>query len=169
MNPFAWIVSLFTKKPMKTPLPNFGWKFDAFIEGEDIVIPKCRATCFGGDNDSQDNGETASGVMTRGNPNIMGCALPISTASHSTADSPIAFNPHIPWGTPVEVEWLSPSGVVGFCVGLIDNGPAKSTGNGIDLAIAAARHINPKATASNFEATVSVRILGGAKSVKSRA
>jgi hypothetical protein len=48
-------------------------------------------------------------------------------------------------------------------VPVIDLGPGKRTGNALDLTIAAARQFNPKASATNFEARGSYRILGAAK------
>ena len=130
--------------------------------GDDIVVRDVRATCFGGANDPQDSGETASGISTKGNPSLKACALPICYAGRSPAllkalgGSPI---PKVPWKTPVEIR----SGGKTLIVGVIDLGPAKHTGNAIDLTIAAARVFNPRATATNFEMQCSYRIIGGAK------
>jgi hypothetical protein len=144
-----------------------GWKFTARIDRDDLVVENCRATCFGGVADPQDSGDTASGISTR-DPKVLGVALPmngnhftgLSPAEHTALDgSPI---PRIPWKTVVRVE----SGGVSLDFPVIDFGPAKRTGNAIDLTIAAARKFNPKATATNFAATVSYRILGGARFVR---
>ena len=45
----------------------------------------------------------------------------------------------------------------------VDLGPSLFTGNMLDMSIAVARMFNPKATATNFERRVDVRIIGGAK------
>ena len=41
-------------------------------------MPRAAATWFGGDDDPGDNGQTASGVLTRGHPSLLGCALPLA-------------------------------------------------------------------------------------------
>ena len=41
-------------------------------------MPQAAATWFGGDDDPEDNGQTASGVPTKGNPTLLGCALPLN-------------------------------------------------------------------------------------------
>lgn len=144
-----------------------GWKFTARIEGADLVVENVRATCFGGTADPQDSGATASGISTR-DPKVEGVALPMngehfpkmSKAEHAALDgSPI---PRLPWGTMVRVT----SGKLTHEFPVIDLGPHKRTGNAIDLTIAAAKKFNPAATATNFSATVSYRILGGAQFVR---
>lgn len=138
------------------------WPWYARIDGDDIVIIGARGTCFGGSNDPQDSGETASGIPTKGNPNLKACALPLIYKGKSKAlkealgGSPI---PKMPWKTMVRIT----SGEKSIDVPVIDLGPAKYTGNAIDLTIAAARHFDPKATATRFEIQCNVRILGGAK------
>jgi len=140
------------------------WPWNAFIDGDDITVVGCRGTCFGGGNDPQDDGSTASGVSTKLDPGIVGCALPLAYTGSSPAllkalgGSPI---PKVPWKTQVEVTRLSDGKKV--TVELIDLGPAKYTGNAIDLTIAAARLFDPHASASNFELQCSYRILGAAK------
>jgi len=69
-------------------LKSDGWAFTATVEGDDIVVRNTTATWFGGDIDPLDNGETASGIPTKGYPNIMGCALPVLPKVPSTAGSP---------------------------------------------------------------------------------
>jgi len=140
------------------------WPWSAWIDGDDIVVVNARGTCFGGGNDPQDNGETASGLSTKMNPAFVGCALPmIYTGTGKSllvalGGSPI---PKIPWRWPVEIT----EDLTGKCITakVIDLGPAKKTGNAIDLTIAAARQFNPHATANNFAIRCHYRIRGAAK------
>jgi 3D (Asp-Asp-Asp) domain-containing protein len=138
------------------------WPWPAYVEGDDIVVENVRATCFGGSSDPQDNGDTASGISTKANPALAACALPMRYAGRNAklraalGGSPI---PKMPWQTKVAITYAG----ITITVPVIDLGPAKRTGNAIDLTIAAARRFNPKATARNFAARVSYRILGGAK------
>lgn len=132
-----------------------GWAFSVIVEGEDLLVINERATCFGGYDDTGDNGQTASGMPTKHRPEPFGVALPILPSVSSTANSPI---PLLPWGTVVKVTWSGGE----FYAPVIDNGPAKSSGNAIDLTPRCARLIKPNATANNFEAMVSYRVLKGA-------
>ncbi len=146
-----------------------GWNFVVRIDGDDLCVDNCRATCFGGSNDPQDNGDTASGISTKKNPGLAAVSLPMDFGNSvpNTKGSPI---PKLPWKTMVEVIDLNSSGntVPSHQFPLIDIGPAKKTGNAIDFTIAAARLFNPKATASNFEMRCSFRIIGGAKFLPQR-
>ena len=141
------------------------WPWHAMIDGEDIVVTGARATCFGGSNDPEDSGETASGISTKRNPKLAACALPMRYAGRNRAllkalgGSPI---PKVPWKTPVQIT----CGRKTITVPVIDLGPAKRTGNAIDLTIAAARMFDPRATATRFAARVDFRILGAAKHAK---
>jgi hypothetical protein len=138
------------------------WPWHATIEGQDIVVRNARATCFGGANDPEDSGETASGVSTKRNPSLKGCALPMIYLGRNKAllkalgGSPI---PKLPWKTLVEIT----CGDKKITIPVIDLGPAKRTGNGIDLTIAAAKMLKPNASATNFLIHCDYRILGGAK------
>lgn len=116
-----------------------GWCFTVRVDGDDLVCDSTTATWFGGDDDELDNGQTASGIPTAGNPDLLGCALPVVPNHPSTAGSPLAFRPRIPWKTPVVVR----VGTKELTVPLLDNGPAKSAGDGIDLTQAAFRHFAP--------------------------
>lgn len=107
-----------------------GWAFSIRVDGGDLVCDHTSASWFGGDNDPLDNGETASGVMTKGNPDLLGCALPVLPQVRSTAGSPL---PRLPWKIPVVVTAFGQT----ITVPLIDNGPAKSARDGIDLTVAA--------------------------------
>ncbi len=129
-------------------------------------MTNARATCFGGSDDPQDDGQTASGISTK-NPAVFGVALPMDGrqfpgASHGTHvaldGSPI---PKVPWRTLVRVEAMGQKHE--FMA--IDLGPAKRTGNALDLTIAAARMFDPRASATNFEMRCTYRIIGGAKFV----
>ena len=131
------------------------YSFVVVVDGDDLVVEQGRATCFGGYDDTGDDGQTASGMPTRHIPQPFGCALPILPGVIATSGSPF---PLLPWGTVVEVT----CGDVVFYCPLIDNGPAKDSGNAIDLCVRCATFINPSATANNFSATVNFRVLKGA-------
>jgi len=106
-----------------------GWFFHVIVDGPDLLVRGQIATWFGGDNDPQDDGSTASGINTKGNPTILGCALPVPDwgKCKATAGTPL---PNIPWKTPIIV---TPYGGSSITVPLIDVGPAESTYHGIDL------------------------------------
>lgn len=134
------------------------WPFVAVQDGEDIVLrartgAQMRVTWFGGDNDPQDNGETASGIRTRGNPTISGCALPMGCIK-ACQGSPI---PRLPWRTLVTVS----DGTRDLTVPLIDIGPAWKTRNTLDLTQYAFQQFAPL-TDGRFVAT-SIRIHDVAK------
>ena len=105
-----------------------GFYFHACVVGPDIVVRGVLATWFGGQHDPQDNGQTASGVDTKKNPDVAGCALPMhGFGLASTENSPI---PKIPWFTKIRVvNYLGQK----IEVPLIDLGPARYTNHGIDL------------------------------------
>lgn len=140
------------------------WKWTAEIDGLDIVVRNAVATCFGGDSDPQDNGETASGINTKGNPNLIACSLPMdgrqfphmTPAEHAALDgSPI---PKVPWKTIVRVQ----DGATVHDFPVIELGPGRRTGHQLDLTIAAARLFDPNATATNCTIHCDYRIIGGA-------
>ena len=143
------------------------WPFSAHVDGADLLVIGVRATCFGGSDDPEDSGATASGVSTKDNPSLKACALPMQYSGKSPAllkalgGSPI---PKLPWGTKVELMSKGRR----LVVPVIDLGPAKRTGNAIDLTIAAARFFNGGATARSFEMECSYRIIGGAKYLKGK-
>lgn len=140
------------------------WPWNAFVVGPDIVVRNCRGTAFGGSRDPEDSGETASGISTKANPAMRACALPMIYTGKNQAlkaalgGSPI---PRLPWKTWVEIRELSTGKTL--TVPVIDLGPAKRTGNAIDLTVAAARYFDPKATATRFSIRCDYRIIGGAK------
>lgn len=159
---FRSFKNIFNKllRPFKRPsfrwLDSNGWSFDVVVVGDDLHIPFATCTAFGGSNDKMDNGKTASGVSTAAHPDLKGCALPMNFGP--CAGSPI---PQMPWRTMVQITECVTGKTLN--VPLIDLGPAKWTGNAIDLTVAAARHFNPRATANNFIASVHVTIPGGAR------
>lgn len=128
--------------------------------GEDILVVACAATFFGGDDDPQDDGTTASGIDTKGNPDLMGCALPMSSHIAATQGSPI---PKIPWQTEVRV-WCHETHKI-ITVPVIDLGPNKRTRHGLDLTEAAFEALG--VSLSRGVCHVDYRILGGAQFVKS--
>lgn len=141
------------------------WPWYATIIGDDIVVENATATCFGGSNDPQDSGKTASGVLTKGNDKLVAVSLPMDyRGPHAPTRAALQGSPlpMLPWQTMVEVT----SGGVTITAPVIDLGPAKYTGNAIDLTIGAARKFKPGATATNFKMKCSFRIIGGAKFVK---
>jgi hypothetical protein len=134
------------------------WGWVAEVDGEDIVIRDATASWFGGDDDPQDNGETASGAVTKGHPDLVGFALPMDFGAKvpATAGAPL---PRIPWHTPVAVS-LGPVTVTGP---LIDLGPAKSARHQVDLTQAAFRQFAP--LSQGLVHGVTVRIEGAARYV----
>lgn len=167
---WSWLISIFQPTPKMSDdtsdleiLRGDGtWPFSAHVDGDDILVIGVRATCFGGSGDPEDSGETASGISTRGNPTLKACALPmIYTGSNKALRKALGGSPipKLPWQTKVEIM----AGGKHLIVPVIDLGPAKRTGNAIDLTIAAARFFDPRASATRFELQCSYRILGGAK------
>lgn len=144
------------------------WPWTAQIDGNDIVVLGAKATAFGGDSDLGDNGETASGCPTKGNPGLLGCALPMDGYKvKSLAGSPL---PRMPFGVKSSCQ-VDPSGIQvevthrasgkKITVPVIDLGPGKGTGHALDLTVAAARYFKSNATANNFGMVLDYRILNG--------
>lgn len=102
---------------------NRSWKiqFSGDITGGGIC------TWFGGNDDPQDDGSTASGLNTKNNPTIRGCALPIPTCA-ATEGSPLPLLPYIK--TMVQITADNGKQVT---VPLIDVGPALDTNHAIDV------------------------------------
>ena len=137
---------------------SFG--FVAVVDGDDLVITDVRATWFGGDSDPNDSGDTASGISTKNNPDILGCSLPMSTIEpRACAGSPFR---KLKWKTEIHVFNAVTNQVV-TCQ-LIDVGPAKrkdgAKQGAIDLTPAAMKAIWNGVM--HDEATVNFRIIGGA-------
>lgn len=135
------------------------WGFEVIVDGNDLLVLNARATWFGGDCDPEDNGETASGVLTKGHPDLLGCALPISGFS-VTNGSPM---PHLPWNIMVRV--YCPETNKDISVPLIDLGPSKPprANAQIDLTKATFRALG--VPTRNGELTCRYRVIGGAKYV----
>ncbi len=146
--------------PSLTVRGDGSYPFVANIENNDLWVRNVTATWFGGDHDPDDDGETASGILTRGHPDLLGCALPMQ-GFRVTRGSPL---PRIPWRTPVEVH----AGDRQVNVELIDLGPAAPPlAHGvIDLtpaafiALAGALHVG--------SIRVNFRIVGGAQYLPAR-
>lgn len=134
--------------------------FSVIVDGDDLVVRGARATWFGGDFDPLDPGTTASGVVTKGHPDCMGCALPMDVGPRcpNTQGSPI---PRLPWKTEVRV--YNPKTHKTIVVPLIDIGPAKPphAHAQIDLTIAAFEALG--VNHHHGEQTVDYRIFEGAK------
>ena len=148
---FAWLkkrLGFGRPRILKDSDGRFG--FEVEVDGRDLVVRQTQATWFGGANDPEDNGETASGISTLKRPYIQGCALPMSFGP--CVGSPI---PRVPWGTQVEVTYLTRT----ISIPVIDLGPSPHTGNGIDLTVAAFREFAPLAIG---KIVVDYRIVGGA-------
>ena len=127
--------------------------FAAEIDGSDIVVRNAQCTWFGGADDPEDNGETASGISTIKRPNIQACALPMNFGP--CVGSPI---PKLPWGTKVEVTHDGKT----ITVPVIDLGPSRGTGHAIDLTVTAFEEF---AERSVGKIAVDYRILGAARFV----
>ena len=154
---FSWLKQRFGLVPKNRILTGEGfWGFTPVVEGNDIVVRGAVATWFGGADDPEDNGETASGVSTKKRPAILGCALPMNFGP--CAGSPI---PRLPWGTWVEVVLCATGEKI--MVPVIDLGPARGTGHAIDLTPAAFEHFAPR---HQGKIKVDYRIPGGARWIK---
>lgn len=142
---------------------SFG--FTVLVDGRDLLVRNVPATWFGGADDPQDDGRTASGISTRDRPSLLGCALPMDGFHQAATDgSPI---PRLPWLTPVWVaDHATPGRVV--TVSLIDVGPAKppAAHAAIDLTRAAFRSLCGDLEAGTVQ--VNYRIPGGAAHLPAR-
>jgi hypothetical protein len=151
---------------------NLPWT--AYIDGDDVVLIDVIATCFGGDYDAGDNGLTESGARTKGNPSIMGIALPVRSTEAATRISPLADpnKPHIPWFSKCRVwrKWEGES--LGCDAEVIDNGPDELhfPTHAFDVTPAVAHHFTPgmplASLPNDWEANgMCLRIFGAAKYV----
>ena len=143
------------------------WFFNAAISNDDIVVHDQIATWFGGDDDPQDDGETASGVNTKGSPKLIGCSLPMDGFQkvRATKGSPI---PRLPWVTLVEVTNLdAPAGTTPLLCPLIDIGPAKKTRHALDFTHEAFRRLGGNLNRGTMR--VNFRIVSGAQFASSGA
>jgi hypothetical protein len=166
-----------TSPPNGTVLGRPGVPWIVQVDGDDLVVRNILATCFGGEFDSGDNGQTESGVANGGYPTAgahpMGVALPIRSTEAATRGSPLAFGgPHIAWLTTVKV-WRETDGENAAidCI-LIDNGPDVLVypSHALDLNPNVALHFSPgfdpRKIANDWSgAGFSYRVVGGAKYV----
>ena len=123
---FDWLKKLLGMKKPTILQGDERFGFTAEIDGNDIVVRNAQCTWFGGADDPEDNGETASGISTIKRPNIQACALPMNFGP--CVGSPI---PKLPWGTKVEVTHDGKT----ITVPVIDLGPSRGTGHAIDLTV----------------------------------
>jgi hypothetical protein len=137
-------------------LKDLDGRFGFFVEvdGNDLVVKNAVATWFGGKDDPEDGGDTASGISTIKRPAIVACALPMNFGP--CAGSPI---PRLPWGTKVLVTHLEKM----LSAPVIDLGPSPGTGHAIDLTVAAFREFAPLAIG---KVVVDYRIIDGARYLK---
>ena len=155
---FSWLKQRLGLVPKTRILTGEGfWGFTPVVEGNDIVVRGAVATWFGGADDPEDNGETASGISTRKRPQIEACALPMNFGP--CKGSPI---PRVPWGTKVEISHVASGKII--TVPVIDLGPARGTGHAIDLTPAAFAHYGAR---TQGVVIVDYRIVGGARFVSS--
>jgi hypothetical protein len=137
--------------------------FTLVVDGNDLVVNDSYASWWGGPNDPEDLGPTASRLVDlKKQPDFRGCSLPMAgfSAGGRLAGSPI---PKLPWGTIVHVTSVDSGSSLDLP--LIDLGPSPLTGSAISLTAAAFR-----ALGGDFEKRrmrVSFRIVGGAKFLSS--
>jgi hypothetical protein len=121
------------------------------VEGDDLWVRDVKASWFGGPDDPEDSGETASGVNTRLHPDILGCALPMQGFHHPATDrSPI---PKLPWNTYVRVTNLKSNKTIS--VPLIDLGPSLTAASqaAIDLTETTFKQLGAKPAAGTMSVT----------------
>ena len=149
---------------MKKTITGPGWSLVLRVDGDDLVVDSTQASWFGGDNDPQDSGETASGVLTKGHPDLLACSLPMrylgphGPTREAMLGCPI---PMLPYRTTLVEVTRSGKTVK---LPLIDIGPAKSARHGIDLTQAAFKALGGNLRDGLIQ--VSYRILGGANHVQ---
>lgn len=170
----GWVQSQFITVGGVTPPPGGGtliqdgtllrgdgsFSFTAVVSGNDIVVNDVTSTWFGGNDDPNDNGQTASGLSTRDNPDLVGCALPMDRAGSPRTDgSPIPKLPYL--STMVSV--TNRKNNMTLSVKLIDLGPAKppASRHALDLTKAAFKALggNPDDGVMRVDYT----IVGGAR------
>jgi hypothetical protein len=148
---------------LRTFVGDATWPWVVVIDGDDArIIPrqgrKLSASWFGGNDDPLDNGETASGILTKGNPMLKGCSLPMRISNKHTVKSchgsPIQ---NLPWRTIVKVR----KGDKTISIPLIDVGPAKYAGEVLDLTQAAFAEFAAKK--AGIVSVDEITIIGGAK------
>ena len=144
------------------------YPFVVEVEGADLVVRNIMATWFGGASDPQDDGETASGISTRANPWLVGCALPMDNGKPLGPKNPCQGSPlpEIPWGTPIEA--LNNDNGIAITAKLIDRGPSAPPKAHAALDLTAPGFINLGGKLGEGALpNITFRIKGGAKFLKS--
>jgi len=100
------------------------------------LIVSGMASWFGGGNDPDDNGETASGVMNDGrDPDLMGCALPLAFSNGKLVPSCVGSPfPPLPYKSTMVKVTANGKTII---IPIIDCGPALHENRPIDLTQAA--------------------------------
>ena len=129
------------------------------IQGDNLVVTGQHATWFGGSNDPQDDGSTASGMSTKRNPSILGCALPMDF--NRPHDNPCAGSPlpKLPWFTTILVK----SNGLKLLVKLIDLGPAAPPKASAAIDLTQAAFIALGGDIRTGRIPVDFEVIGGAK------
>ena len=139
------------------------FRFGVVVDGDDLLVENVRATWFGGMDDKDDNGETASGVLNNqeGRFTPLGCALPIPGGPR-TSGSPF---PMLPWRIQVRVYNCGNHRMI--TVPLIDRGPAKPpfANAALDLTQSAFAALGGNKAFGHI--TVNFRVLGGVRYLSS--
>lgn len=135
--------------------------FRPYVPGENIRADSVKGTRFGGADDSQDGGTTASGISTANHPELLGCSLPFRQVVRGkpfgpTLGSPI---PHLPYLI-THVTITSHKTGKSITVPLLDIGPSKGTNHGIDMTNATVKALGLALSDGVYE--VDFEILGGA-------
>lgn len=107
------------------------WKLQ--LKGD--IVCSGIASWFGGDNDPNDDGTTASGINTKGNPTLLGCALPLVISNGILVPSCVGSPfPTLPYKTTIVTVKANGKSVD---LPLIDDGPSLHENRPIDLTQAA--------------------------------
>ncbi|CAN5547390.1 hypothetical protein BH09VER1_BH09VER1_24730 [soil metagenome] len=141
-----------------------GWAFDVKVEGNDLIVENTTGTWFGGDHDPDDDGQTASGINTKGNPGLLGCSLPMNYQGPSKPTVKAVGGSPIPMLPYRKTQVIVTSRGKSLTVPLIDIGPAKWAKDGIDLTRAA--FVALGGALKQGVIPVSYRIIGGALFLK---
>jgi hypothetical protein len=160
------VVNIFTslwRKMFPLVLKGTRYPWTAIVDGDDLLVSNQIATWFGGSDDPEDNGSTASGISTKSNPGIIGCALPMDNGKPLSDDNPCQGSPipKLPWFTTVLVTNLNNGVQVPFK--LIDLGPSAPpvAHAAIDLTQHGFQALGGNLDIGNIH--VSYRIINGAK------
>ena len=156
----SWLQSILNWfKPSPVVLKGSAYPWTATIDGNDIVVSDVHATWFGGSDDPEDDGQTASGVSTALAPNYLGCALPLNYGPCS--GSPIPRG--IPWMTQVKVTNLDNEKQI--TVALIDLGPSPPPRATAAIDLTQAAFVDLGGDLKDGTMSISYRVIGGAQYV----